>query len=160
MKKAAFTLLLTSLVFVGCSKQPSPSDKKPSVETLLNQGPVSACRVPFGREGEGTIMCRYIVTGEERPREYPVGGDSLILTTVDQGGVLTIVHGDDSQEMSVSIHFNIEHPQPGDVRIQGPKAITVGRKEQTVWKKVWESPETRKAIFSVELVVYLKPGTP
>jgi hypothetical protein len=156
MKKFSIGLLITSLILISCGKQPA---KAPSVEILLKQGPVSAWRIPLTRQGTGNVVCRYIVTGEDKPRECPVDGDSLVLTTVDQDGVLTIVHSAGREGMSASATFKIEHPLPGDVRIEGPYAVTVEPKEKTVWKTTWESPETRKPVFSVEIVAYLRPAT-
>jgi len=159
MKRLPIAVLLTSLILSGCAKQASPPGKARAVEILLDQGPVLAWRIPITRQGTGRIVCRYIVTGEDKPREYPVEGDSLILTTVDQDGILTTVHSYDGEGMSTSITFKIEHPLPGDVRVEGPKAVAVEPKGQTVWKKIWESPETRKPVFSVELVADVKPAT-
>ena len=150
-------MVMPILILCGCCKRSSPSSNARGVETVLAQGPVSAWRIPFDRESEGTIVCRYVVTGEDKAREYPVDGDSLMLTTVDQDGVLTIVHGSAGSVMSSSITLKIIHPAEGDVRIQGPYAINVGTQETTVWKKTWESPKTRKEIFAVELRACLKP---
>jgi len=157
MMRVSGFLAMTILVLCGSCKRSSPSSKARLVETVLAQGPVSAWRIPFDRESEGTIVCRYVVTGEDKAQEYPVDGDSLMLTTVDQDGVLTIVHGSAGSVMSTSITFKISHPADGDVRIQGPYAIKVGTEERTVWKKTWESPKTRKEIFAVELKACLKP---
>ena len=155
MMRVGFYVAMTILILCGSCKRSSPSSKA-GVETVLAQGPVSAWRIPFDRESEGTIVCRYVVTGEEA-REYPIDGDSLMLTTVDQDGVLTIVHGSAGSAMSSSITLKISHPADSDVRMQGPDAIKVGMEERTVWKQSWESPETRKEIFAVELKARLKP---
>ncbi len=158
MRPLTITVLLTCLMLTGCGRQSSPPPKTRSVETILKQGPVSAWRIPVPHQSTGRLVCRYIVTGEDKPREYPVEGDSFILTTVDQDGVLTIVHSYGTEAMSASVTFKVEHPAPGDVRVEGPNAIAAGSKEQTVWKKTWESPETRELVFSVELVADLETG--
>lgn len=159
MRTFIIAVFFTCLILTGCGRQSSPPARARSVEIMLNQGPVSAWRIPVARQGTDRIVCRYIVTGEDKPREYPVEGDSLILTTVDQDGILTIVHSSGTEAMSASVTFKIEHPLPGDVRVEGPNAIAVEPKGQTVWKKTWESPETREPVFSVELVADLKAGT-
>ncbi len=152
-------VLFTGLILTSCGRRPSPPATASSVTILLDQGPVSAWRIPVARQGAGRIVCRYIVTGEDRPREYSVERDALILTTVDLDGVLTIVHSSDTEPMSGSVTFKIEHPRPGDVRVEGPYAVAVEPKGQRVWKKTWESHETRESVFSVELVADLKTGT-
>ena len=159
MKRLPTALLVTSLILIGCGKQPSTPSNPQSVEILLSQGPVSAWRIPFTRQGTGSVVCRYIVSGEDKPREYPVEGDSLVLTTVDQDGFLTIIHSSRSEGESTAVTFKIEHPLSGDMRVEGPNAVAVEPKGRTVWKKTWESPETRDTVFSVELVAYLKPAT-
>ena len=156
MRSFMIAATLTSVILAGCGEQSEPQ-KDTSVDVLLNQGPVSAWRIPLLRQKAGRILCRYIVTGADKPREYPVDGDSIVLTSVDQDELLTIVHSSDNSGMSASVTFKIEHPLPGDVRVEGPHAVTVGTTEQTVWKKTWESPKTRKPVFSVELVALSEP---
>ena len=158
MKRVTVFSIVTILILCGSCKRSSPASKAGAVETVLVQGPVSAWRIPFDREGEGTIVCRYVITGEDDAREYPVDGDVLTLTTVDQDGVLTIVHSSaGSAQMSSSITFRIDHPPGAGVRTQGPHAIKVAAQERTVWKKTWESREPRKQVFAVELKAYLRP---
>ena len=141
------------LMLSGCDSNSGTYEKDPEVEALLNQGPVSAWRIPIIGGDQGPVVCRYIVTGAEEPREYPVSGDSLILTTVDQDGTLTIVHTDPGDEgVAASITFKVEHPLPGDVRVEGPHIIRPSDGSQTVWKKTWESPETRQPVFSVQII--------
>ena len=160
MRRFALAAILTVLVFAGCGDGPPAPDMTGPVKPLLQQGPVCAWVIPVTREGAGTLVGRYIVTGEEKPREYPVEGDFLTLTTIDQDGVLTIVHGHGAGPISSSVTFQVAHPLPGDVRVDFPRVISAGRESQSVWKKTWESPETREEVFSVELVVYLKPAAP
>ncbi len=146
-------VLAVGLMLSGCDSSPEASGQDPKVETLLNQGPVSAWRIPIVGGDQGPIVCRYVVTGAEEPREYPVSGDSLLLTTVDQDGILTIVHTDRGSEgMATSVTFRIQHPLPGDVRVEGPYIIAPSDGDQTVWQKTWEAPETRQPVFSVQLV--------
>lgn len=160
MRRFASAAILTVLAFVGCGDGPPAPDMTGPVKPLLRQGPVCAWVIPVTREVAGTLVGRYIVTGEDKPREYPVEGDFLTLTTIDQDGVLTIVHGHGAGPISASVTFSIEHPLPGDVRVEGPHVVSAGPEGQTVWKKTWESPETREQVFSVELVVYLRPAAP
>ena len=148
------------LMLNGCDNRTESSANERTVETLLRQGPVSAWRIPISGSDQGPIVCRYVVTGEQEPREYSVSGDSLILTTVDEDGTLTVVHTDPGNEsMARSITFKIQHPLPGDVRLEGPNIITLGGGRQTVWKKTWESPETRLPVFSVELIAEAAEST-
>ncbi len=99
------------------------------------------------------------MAGQAEPRAEQGEGVSLLVATGGRDWILTIVHSYGSEGMSVSVTFKIEHPLPGDVRVAGPNAVAIEPKGQTVWKKIWESPETRKPVFSVELVADLKPAT-
>jgi len=157
MRLLVIPTVLTCFMLAGCGGK-SPQPEPASVEVLLKQGPVSAWRIPFVTPGDVPAMCRYVVTGQEKPRQMPVDGNSLVLTTVDQDGILTIVHSATRGAMSSSLTFKIKHPLPGDIRVEGPHAITVQSEPQTLWKKTWVSPDTREPVFSVEILALSGPS--
>ena len=144
------------LAFAGCGGSAAET-RKPAVEIVLKQGPVSAWRIPVLRQGEADVVCRYHITGADGPREYPLRDDSLILTIVEWDNALIITH---RYEPGADVTFKVEHPVPEYCQWEGPHVVSAGPEEQTVWRKAWLSRETNEEVFRVELTVCLPTAAP